>query len=113
MDSDCDLVSGSVTVVSCPSRNKYTVYLSEMLVNTTLSDIENEIIGVDDALGERYDEPDYIRVIEVENVNITSVKKSKEKASRRVADSVIVIVVNETESDPANNKWHQSVWRYS
>lgn len=51
-----------------------------MLVNTTISEIENEIKGTDDALNVRYDQPDYVRFVTVEGVNITSVRVSKEKA---------------------------------
>lgn len=69
-----------MTIVWCPLANKYTVYLSEMLVNTTISEIENEIKGTDDALNVRYDQPDYVRFVTVEGVNITSVRLSKEKA---------------------------------
>ena len=100
METNCEFVSGSVTgkffsrtfwidacsliitlimfiVVNCPQSNRLYVFLSEMLVNTTLSNIENEINGEPDYLELRYDEPDYIRFIIMENVNVTLVKKSK------------------------------------
>ena len=65
--------------MNCPDERKYTVYLSEMLVNTTISEIENTINKYDDSLNVRFDPEDYIRVIEVTDVNVTSVKLSKEK----------------------------------
>ena len=71
-----------------------------MLVNTTISEIENTINKYDDALNVRFDPEDYIRVIEVERVNVTSVRLSKEKRFAQYADSVIVIYVNETKSKP-------------
>ena len=96
--------------MSCPDEFKYTVYLSEMLVNTTLTEIENEINGVDDNLNVRFDKKDYIRFVEVTEVNVTSVRISKEKLYDKFLDSVIVIFVNETEStqnepDDDDNEW--------
>jgi hypothetical protein len=75
----CNITSGSVTIVNCPEEKKYTVYLSELLYNMTISEVENTINEYDDALEVRYDPEDYIRVIEVTDVNVTSVKLSKEK----------------------------------
>jgi len=94
--TECDIVSGSVTIVSCPKENKFTVYLSEMLVNTTITEIENEIKGVDDSQNVRYDPVDEVRTLNVTGVNITSVRLSKEKLYDKYVDSVIVIFVNET-----------------
>ena len=96
--------------MSCPDEFKYTVYLSEMIVNTTLTEIENEINGVDDNLNVRFDKKDYIRFVEVTEVNVTSVRISKEKLYDKFLDSVIVIFVNETEStqnepDDDDNEW--------
>ena len=54
--------------MSCPELNKYTVYLSDHLVNSTLSDIQNEIRGYDDREQRRYDEQDIIRVLDFSNV---------------------------------------------
>lgn len=65
--------------MNCPEEKKYTVYLSELLYNMTISEVENTINEYDDALEVRYDPEDYIRVIEVTDVNVTSVKLSKEK----------------------------------
>jgi len=88
-----------------------------MLVNTTFEEIENEIKGVDDKDEVRYDPEDYIRWITVENVNITSVRKSMEKTFDKYVDSVIVIFVNETETNTTDSneddwEWQHSVWRY-
>ena len=80
-------------------QKKYTVILSETLTNTTLNNIENKINRYEDHLEERYDERDYIRRIDVSNLNVTSVRKSKELKNPKFANSVIVIFVNETESD--------------
>ena len=82
-------------VLNCPAQSKYTVYLSEMMTNTTMSRIYNEINKYDDELNIRYDETDYIRKIEVSNVRVDSVRKSMETDG---LESVIVIFVNETES---------------
>ena len=89
-----------------------TVYLSVMLVNTTISEIENTINKYDDALNVRFDPEDYIRVIEVTDVNVTSVRLSKEKRFAQYVDSLIVVFVNETESKPDDLEWQHSVMRY-
>lgn len=60
-------------VVSCPHLNKYTVYLSELLVKQTLVEIKNEVRGYDDSLQVSFDEQDYIRVLDFEDVEIKSV----------------------------------------
>ena len=86
---------------------RFTVYLSELMTNTTMAGIYNEIKGVEDELNERYDDVDYIRQVDVTNVRVESVRKSKETDG---LDSIIVIFVNETESY-TNFKQH-SVVRY-
>ena len=78
----------------------------------TISEVENTINEYDDALEVRYDPEDYIRVIEVTDVNVTSVKLSKEKRFAQFVDSVIVVYVNETESKPDDLEWQHSVMRY-
>ena len=70
-----------------------------MLVNTTISEIENEIKGVEDELEVRYDKRDYIRFLEVSDVNVTSVRKSLEKSNSKYVDSLIVVYVNSTQSN--------------
>ena len=47
-----------------------------------------------------------------EDVNVTSIRKSYERASVWKKYSIIVIMANDTLSDPANLKWTKSVWRY-
>ena len=37
-------------VINCPRDNKYTVMLTEMMTNTTLPEIVNEIKGSDDTV---------------------------------------------------------------
>lgn len=106
-----------VAVVSCPKENKFTVYLSEMLVNTTISEIENEIIDWPDSENHRYDKRDYVRFIEYTNKNITSVRKSMEKKDARYANSVIVIFVNDTQTNTTDRdddewEWQHEVWRF-
>ena len=83
-----------------------------MLVNTTLVNIENEINGAEDSLNERFDRRDYIRLIDVENVDVISVRKSYEQNVDKYVNSIIVILVNETESNPSMDEWQYSVWRY-
>ena len=89
--------------MNCPKENKYYVFLSEMLVNTTISEIENEIKGVDDDLEVRYDKRDYVRFMVVESVNVTSVRKSLEKKTDKYVDSLIVVYVNETQSNDTSS----------
>ena len=74
-----------------------------MLVNTTISEIENEIKGVDDDLEVRYDKRDYVRFMVVESVNVTSVRKSLEKKTDKYVDSLIVVYVNETLSNDTSS----------
>ena len=62
-----------------------------MLVNTTITEIENEIKGVADELEVRYDKRDYIRFLEIEDVNVTSIRISNEKAKSKYVNSVIVV----------------------
>lgn len=70
-----------------------------MLVNTTISEIINEVQGADDSLDVRYDKTDYVRFIEVTDVNVTSVRLSMEKTYDKFVDSVIVTYVNETQTN--------------
>ena len=78
------------------------------MTNQTISDIENDIVGVDDELYERFDKGvDEIRKIEVEDIQVLFVKKSLERKSRILSNSLIVVVLNETET---GNRY--SVWRY-
>jgi hypothetical protein len=107
-----EIISGSVTIFNQPDNNKYTVYISDSLTNQTISDIENDIVGVDDELYERFDTGvDQIRKIEVEDIQVLFVKKSLERKSRILANSLIVVVLNETETAEASENRY-SVWRY-
>jgi hypothetical protein len=107
-----EIISGSVTIFNQPDNNKYTVYISDSLTNQTISDIENDIVGVDDELYERFDTGvDQIRKIEVEDIQVLFVKKSLERKSRILANSLIVVVLNETETAEAGENRY-SVWRY-
>ena len=42
---DCDIISSSVTIINCPKSDTYEVLLTEMMANTTISAIQNEIKG--------------------------------------------------------------------
>ena len=118
-----EIITGSVTskfflrikqfvVFNQPDNNKYTVYISDSLTNQTISDIENDIVGVDDELYERFDTGvDQIRKIEVEDIQVLFVKKSLERKSRILANSLIVVVLNATETAEAGENRY-SVWRY-
>ena len=66
------------------------------MTNQTISDIENDIVGEDDDYYLRYDPVDQIRKIEVEDIQVLFVKKSLERKSRILANSLIVVVKNTT-----------------
>lgn len=111
--ADCDIVSGSVTIINCPTTGNFTVYLSQNLYNQTLNESYNEVLGdVDSFKEDRFDERDVVRNVTMDNVNVTSIRKSYERANAKVKNSLIVIWVNETKSDAANLRWTHSVWRY-
>ena len=89
------------------------MYLSQNLYNQTLNESYNEVFGdIDATTNDRFDETDVVRNITMNNVNVTSVRKSYERATTKGKNSLIVIWVNETESDAANLRWTHSVWRY-
>ena len=88
------------------------MYISDSLTNQTISDIENDIVGVNDELYERFDTGvDQVRKIEVEDIQVLFVKKSLERKSRILANSLIVVVLNATETAEAGENRY-SVWRY-
>ena len=86
-------------VFNRPDESKFAVYISEILTNQTISEIENTVIGTDDKLEDRFDTgEDHIRTITVDNVQVLSVKKSLERRTSVFANSLIVVVLNETET---------------
>ena len=71
------------------------MYISDSLTNQTITEIENDIVGVDDELQERFDKgEDQIRKIIVEDTDVLFVKKSLERRSRILANSLIVVIKN-------------------
>jgi hypothetical protein len=90
----------SCSVINCPEKKKLTVVLSDMLRNTTYSDITNDIRGKGDWLvadGES-DTPDYIRRIDLSNVNVVMVRKSHQFFEPMHRDALIVVTQNTTAS---------------
>ena len=86
-------------VFNRPDESKFVVYISDILTNQTISEIENTVIGTDDKLEDRFDTgEDHIRTITVDNVQVLSVKKSLERKTSVFANSLIVVVLNETET---------------
>ena len=99
-------------VFNQPSQNRFSVYISDSLTNQTITDIENDIVGVDDDLQERFDTgEDQIRKITVEDTEVLFVKKSLERKSRILANSLIVVIKNVTATAEAGANRY-SVWRY-
>ena len=71
------------------------MYISDSLTNQTITEIENNIVGVDDELQERFDKgEDQIRKLIVEDTDVLFVKKSLERRSRILANSLIVVIKN-------------------
>ena len=95
---ECEIISGSVTVINCPREDKYTVYLTEMMANTTFPNIVNEIKGAQDSVVTDDATKDYIRKIEVTNVKVSFVKLSNERSDPLYKTSVIVVAKNEDSS---------------
>lgn len=88
-----------LVVFNRPDESKFTVYISEILTNQTMSEIENTVIGSDDNLEDRFDSgEDHIRTITVDNIQVLSVKKSLERKNTVFANALIVVVLNETET---------------
>mmetsp|Transcript_24257 Transcript_24257/g.30072 ORF Transcript_24257/g.30072 Transcript_24257/m.30072 type:complete len:121 (+) Transcript_24257:12-374(+) len=75
---DCELYSGSVTVISCPRDNFFEVVLTEMMANTTVANIQNEYKGAIDEFNPNDNQKDYIRRLKVENVDVSFVKPTNE-----------------------------------
>ena len=66
-------------MISCEKEKRYHVLLSEMLANTTISEIKNEIIGQDDAVIPTDPDRDAIRHLTFEDVKVAFVKRSNER----------------------------------
>ena len=72
--------------------------LTEMMANSTVSDIVNEIKGAEDAIVSSDKTKDYIRRIDVSNVKVAFVKLSNERSDALYKTSVIVVSENEESS---------------
>ena len=82
-------------MISCEKENRYHVLLSEMLANTTISEIQNEIVGQDDNIIPTDPDHDAIRHLTFEDVEVAFVKRSNER-EKFFKDSIIVVAKNET-----------------
>lgn len=98
-----------VLVINCPREDTYEVFLTNLMQNTTLSAITNEIIGKDDK--DFTDDPDldFTRRILVEDIKVAFVKKTNEVGDATLKDGLIVVAKNET-SGAGSNQY--SVTRY-
>ena len=86
-------------VVSCPSQNKYDVYLTQLLTNSTITEIVNEIQGDDDTLDDNDETDDWIKTMGKTGLsNILFAKKTNE-LSNEYKDSLIVVFKNDTITD--------------
>ena len=95
-------------MVSCPGEGSINVYLTELLTNTTISEIKNEIRGEDDEEDEYDDEIDYVRTVAITGLsNIVLAKKSNELAPE-YKDSIIVVYKNDTRADEDNVSYEEN-----
>lgn len=80
-------------MVNCPAKKMFQVILSDMLRNTTVNEIQNDIRGKADSTlsGDERDAKDYIRKIQVDNVNVAMVRPSHEQFEPLYKDSLIVV----------------------
>ena len=84
-------------VINCPSKDVYQVFLTEMLTNTTIVEITNEIKGAPDSeeTGPLTDENrDYTRRLIIEDVRVSLVRPSYEYEEPLYRDSLFVIYLN-------------------
>ena len=86
------------TVINCPASDTYHVFLTEMLTNTTIAEITNEIkADVDQpGVGQTDETRDWIRRITVSDVRVSLVRQSYEDFEPLYRDSLIVVARNET-----------------
>lgn len=91
-----------MTVINCPRENTYTVLLTEMMANTTLTEIVNEVQGADDTIVTTDSELDFTRRLSFTNVDVSFVKRSYEVAEPMYRDSIIVVNKNTTTGAGAN-----------
>jgi hypothetical protein len=114
-DSDCSIVTngqsspayaGELTLISCPGDQRYDVYLTEMLRNTTIPKIVNEIQEEDDNIDEKEllieDERDWIRHLYRDGLTDIVLAKKSNELSMRFKDSILVVFLNITADDPLN-----------
>ena len=93
-------------MISCPEAGRYDVYLTEMLRNTTIPFIRNEIQEDNDIFDEKErfieDERDWIRNMWWDGLTEIVLAKKSNELSPRFKDSIIVIFLNETADDALN-----------
>ncbi len=70
--------------------------LTEMMTNTTIAEIANEIKGQDDTVLTTDTDLDWTRRISVTNVKVAFVKASNEVSDPLYKNSLIVVSKNET-----------------
>jgi hypothetical protein len=118
MDWNCDMVTTGgdksgvnyqITAIACPEANTFEVYLSQWMTNTTLADIENDIVGRDDREydSDAFFEPDEIRKITY--TDMTDIVLVKATNYQIVADSLFVVYKNTTDNKYDNQ---YSIWMY-
>ena len=96
-------------VINCPRTDTYEVILSEMMANTTLTDIVNEVKGAQDSIVPSDPELDYTRRVTVTDVKVAFIKKSNERSNKMYEDALIVVARNQTANAGPNQ---YSVTRY-
>ena len=99
-------------MINCPREDKFDVLLTEMMANTTISEIINEAIGRPDDLFPGDKDIDATRRISVDNVRVSFVKRTNEQ-ERFYKDSVIVVYKNETENAYDNQYSVMRFWQNS
>ena len=94
-------------MINCPKESKFEVLITEMMANTTMSDIKNEVRGQDDSRFKSDTDLDYIRRISVSNVKVSNVKASNEVSDLLERNALIVVTKNS-----AGTANHYSFRRY-
>ena len=86
-------------VVSCPEDGSINVYLTEMLTNTTIAEIKNEVRGEDDEEDQYDDEVDYVRTLQRTGLSTIVMAKKSNELAPEYKDSIIVIFKNDTQAE--------------
>jgi len=103
-------LSNPCLVLNCPREKRFEVILTEMMANTTISEITNEIQGLDDSEYTADTDLDYTRRVTVTNVIVTFVKASNEVSDPLYKNSLIVVSKNETSAASANQYTFTRYW---